>query len=180
MWTRVAIAMLAGGCGQVAGSKQSDAGTGDASLPPDAVAYHGALAATTPQPFGGKPYCDYTITLQQLSLDLVVIPSTSGPGMVESGHAEALNVEANDPKLCPNGTIPVKIARYNFMPASPVSAATALSFTGDPANAPEVTLAVQLSQAGSVYQASLGFHRDDSTIESLNWSVLATVSLAQH
>lgn len=174
--TGLALALLTAACGQVA-NKQPDAGI-DGALPPDAVAYHGALAATTPVAFGGSPYCDYTITLKQLTVDLVVIPAASG-ATVQAGEVEALNVEGNDPTKCTFSPTPENIARYTFAPAAPVAATTAMTFTGAADNAPKVTLTVQLQQAGSLYQANLGFHRTDSA-DVLNWSIVASVALSQH
>ena len=168
----LALALCTVGCGQVA-SHPIDAGPADA---PNTVTYHGTLAATQPVNYGGKPYCNYSLVLQQVSLELVLIPSDTAT-MVVSGHAEALNVESKD-AACTLGVIPTNIARYNFAPAAPVSGATALSFIGDAANQPPATLSVQLMQAGSVYQANLGFRRSDNVDASLVWSVLATVSLS--
>jgi hypothetical protein len=173
------IALLAGvgasACGQVASSTpdaRPPAPDGSAGTPAP-VMYKGTLDQTTPVTFGGSPYCSYTITLKQLELDLAIVP---GSNQVASGSVEDLNVEAIVPP-CPNGAIPAGIARYTFAPAAPASDSAALSFTGDAANDPVASLAVQLSSVGSAYQASLGFHRTDSPVAALNWSVVATISL---
>lgn len=168
----MAIALLTVGCGEVA--RQADAGTDAPHIDP--VAYHGALAQTTPVDFGGSPYCNYTVTLKQLSVDLTVLPQPTGPSLVSAGHIEALNHEET-PMACPNGTIPDNIAKYNFAPSSPASGA--LTFTGDATNNPVVMLSVELEQTGTVYQVKLGFHRDSGVADILNWTVMATVSLSQ-
>jgi hypothetical protein len=169
--TCLAIALLTSACGQVTHSSADAASDTPPAEPP--VTYKGTLTQTQAMPFGGSPYCDYTITLKQLEIELVILPLAN---QVVSGSVDDLNVEAAVPP-CPNGSIPVGIARYTFAPAAPAASNAALTFTGDSANAPNASLSVQLMSAGNVYQANLGFHRTDS-VGTLNWSVLATVPLA--
>src|SRR4029079_3707263 len=105
MWLRcLAIACLAA-CGQVAQQPMPDAGI-DAAI---ATPYAGALSQTTAVMFGGTPYCNYTITLKQIAIDLDILPT----GRPSSGHVQALNVEATD-ATCPNPVFPPTIAHHTL------------------------------------------------------------------
>jgi hypothetical protein len=121
--------------------------------------------------FGGGTFCNYTITLKQLAITLGILPS----GQVVSGHVEDLNVEA---AVAPcTGGIPANIATYTFASAKPTQTGMALTFQGATTNQPHADLVVNLSTAGSAFQAQLGFHRNDQN-PPLDWSVVATLSLS--
>jgi hypothetical protein len=165
------ILLCVSACGEVDRSVM-DAGAGsDSGGTP--TTYKGTLAQTTPVAFGGMPYCNYTMTLKQLDLQLAILPSKQ----IVSGHAEALNVEGAD-TACTQPLIPPSIAKYTFTTAKPSPSGTTLVFTGDTANAPPVTLSVDVVSAGTAFQANLGFHRTDGITASLNWTVIATIPLA--
>jgi hypothetical protein len=100
MWLRcLAIACLAA-CGQVAQQPMPDAGI-DAAI---ATPYAGALSQTTAVMFGGTPYCNYTITLKQIAIDLDILPTELGPrpGAQCRGHRRHVSqpgVPADDREL---------------------------------------------------------------------------------
>jgi hypothetical protein len=176
MRSSLAILLCVSACGEVGRTvldAATDSGGGDGGGGGVPTTYKGTLAQTTAVAFGGAPYCNYTITLKQLDVQLAILPSKQ----IMSGQAQALNVEATE-AACPNGTIPASIAKYTFAPAKPSPSGTTLVFTGAAANAPVVTLSVDVVSAGTAYQANLGFHRTDSPIASLNWTVIVTIPLA--
>jgi hypothetical protein len=122
--------------------------------------------------FGGTPYCNYTITLRQISLEVDVLPGMQ----VTSGRAQALNVEGVLPP-CPHGSIPPTIATYTYQSATPIQGGQQLTFKGAGTNNPGVNLVVDLSSAGAGFQARMAFHRVDQPAP-LDWSVVATLSMS--
>jgi hypothetical protein len=122
--------------------------------------------------FGGAPYCNYTITLKQLEVDLGILAS----GQVSTGRVQALNVEGTDAN-CPYMPIPPTIANYTLQSATPNGNATKLTFQGDPGNVPAASLVVNLSRSGSTYSAMLTFHRVDQPAP-FDWTVNATVAVS--
>lgn len=161
----LAIAVVTSACGTVT------------SEPMDgAVMYKATIDQTPAMPFGGSPYCSYTIVLKQLDVELGILPSSK---QVTTGRVQDLNVEAVVPTTppCEYPAADPTIATYTLTSATPGASGTTLTFQGDPANAPAVSLGAELSSAGSVYQAQLGFQRTDEP-SPLNWSVLVTVTLS--
>lgn len=171
----LAIAAFASACGTVA-SVPMDGAISDGPGSELPVMYKGTMAQTPAMPFGGSPFCSYTITLQQLDVELGILPSSK---QVTTGRIQDLNVEAvvATTPPCPYGPAPPSIANYTLATATPSASGMTLTFQGDPTNAPVVSLGVELSSAGSVYQARLGFLRTD-VMPPLNWSVLVTVPLS--
>lgn len=172
--TRTSLAILlcaSAACGEVNKPASGDAGPGDGGA---ATTYRGALAQTSPVMFGGKSdagnFCNYTITLKDLAIELVISPSKQ----IVSGAVQALNTEATD-ATCTFGTIPVNTAKYSYAPATPVALGTTLSFTGDANNMPPATLMVDVVSVGTAFQANLAFHRADNVQEPLKWTVIASL-----
>src|SRR4051812_35859649 len=141
----LSIAVFASACGAVGGDETP-------------VMYKATMAQTPATPFGGAPYCSYTIVLKQLAVEFGILPSSK---QVATGRVQDLNVEAVVPTTppCPDGPLPPSIAIYTLASATPGASGTTLTFKGDPANAPVVTLGGELTSAGSVYQVRLGFQR---------------------
>jgi hypothetical protein len=166
--TGLVIAVFASACGTVASEPK------DGAVNETPIMYKATMDQTPATPFGGAPYCSYTITLKQLDVELGILPSSK---QVTTGRVQDLNVEAVVPP-CQYGPTPPSIATYTLASATrSMNGGTTLTFQGDPANAPVVSLGGELTSAGSVYQAQLGFQRTDEP-SPLNWSVLVTVTLS--
>lgn len=165
----LALASLAA-CGKVASPPAEDA-----AVPVDAAKatpYRGTLSATQPVTFGGSPFCLYTITLQQLSIDLDVVAS----GQPTSGRVQALNVEGTD-AACPNGVIPPTIANYTLSSSTTGAGGRMLTFEGAASNNPPASLVALLTPTGTQYTAMLTFHRTNQT-PPLDWTVQTTIVLS--
>jgi hypothetical protein len=160
----LALSCLAA-CGQVAKQPGPDAGIDagiDAAM---ATPYTGMLSQTTPVMFGGTPYCNYTITLKQIAIDLDILPN----GRASSGHVQALNVEATD-ATCPNPVFPPTIANYTLSSSSTGASGTTLMFEGATGNAPMASLVGSLTPSGGQYATVLTFPRTDQ-MAPLAWTV---------
>jgi hypothetical protein len=176
------LVLCAAACGSVAGPPPAVDGAvepADAAIdaPPPRM-YRGTLAETAAVGFGGLPYCHYTITLKQLSIEVEILPG----GQVNTGRAQALNVEAvvvSTMPNCPANTpvIPPNIATYTFQSAKPITGGMQLTFKGGSTNNPGVNLVVDLAAAGTGFQARLAFQRFDQPAV-LNWSVVAMLSMS--
>lgn len=170
------IVLCAAACGDVA-SVPNDAASvpKDGSVAGTATTYKGHLEMTPPVPFGGIPFCDYTMTLKQLDVELTIEAS----GAVRSGRVQDLNVEAvvDTTPPCPDGAIPPNIASYTFASAAPGTDGTMLTFVAASTNAPDVDLTATLSSAGAVKTVKLGFQRINVEDDILAWAIAATVTL---
>ena len=184
----LAVAVLAGACGTVsAPSGTVDAGIGDSSSAgdargsdgpgPSAVTWVGQLDKSPTVMFGGPSgqdnFCKYTITLQQLDVQIAILPS----GQVTSGKVQDLNVEAVV-QPCMFNPIPPNIASYQLAGAAPSTGGMTLTFQGAGTNNPLVVLTIELSRAGTSYSARLTFHRNDGQPAVLEWTVTTTIPLA--
>jgi hypothetical protein len=185
LWKFLAVAMLMAACGTVA-STPADGGP-DAvpgavtwrNQPGDvpAVTFGGASA-------GGAMYCNYTITLKQLDVQLTILPS----GQVTSGRVQDLNVEAvvpssppTTPFVCtPTEPPPIapNIAMYQLATAAATAGGLTLTFQGGASNSPPATLVIVLTKVSSLYSAKLTFHRNDGLDPVFEWTITTTVPLA--
>jgi hypothetical protein len=169
----VAVAMLVGACGTVAG-KSTDAGVGEIGGPDAAagpVTWRNQPADLPGVMFGGTAangvtYCKYTITLKQLDVQLTIAPS----GQVTSGHVQDLNLEAAI-QPCSNDPIAPNIATYELATATATTGGTTLTFQGGATNMPPATLTVMLAKVNSLYTANLTFHRNDGLDPVFEWMV---------
>lgn len=137
-----------------------------------ATPYKGTLSATMPVTFGGAPFCLYTITLQQVMVDLDMLPS----GQASAGRIQALNVEGKD-AACPNGVIPPTIANYTLSQSTMGASGTTLTFQGAATNNPPASLVVLLTPTGTQYTAMLTFHRTNQPAP-LDWTVQTMLVLS--
>lgn len=157
----------------------TDAGPTTADGPAQAgtVTYRGTLDATTPVAFGGTStegnFCNYTITLKQLELDLSILPSKQ----ILSGQLQAQQVEATDanctfPPIAPN------LASYQLSSAVPSGDSTMLTFQAGAANMPHCSLVGTLTPTSGGYTAQLTFHRIDISTVALSWTVTTQVAMS--
>lgn len=182
LYRQLAVALCAGACGTVSRAP-SDAAIGDVAGPDatTAVTYAVRIDKGPMVMFGGSGFCMYTIALQQLEVQLAILPT----GQVVSGQVQDLNVEAVIPSTTPvvcavNNpmTIPPNIARYQLTSATPAAAGMTLTFQGSATNAPPATLVADLSGSGAGYSAKLTFQRDDGLATAVEWMVKTTVLLS--
>ncbi|MEZ4363710.1 MAG: hypothetical protein R3B48_26265 [Kofleriaceae bacterium] len=168
------VALLVSGCGNVS-TEKPDAATGpDAPLPAGTKLYRGSLAATQEFDFGGGEYCNYTITLRQIDLEIGINSS----GTVIAGTSQALVVEGiafTDPP-CTFDPIPANVHKFTLASASVIGTGYALTFTGNTMNAPNTNLVLNLQASGASFVASATWHRTDQ-VPPLDWTASAVLSL---
>lgn len=162
-----AVAMAAG-CGQVA-AELPDAGP---DAPPGSTTYRGTLMATSVTPFGGSPYCNYTMTLRDLEAELAL----STTGAIVGGSAQAISVEATVPP-CPNMPIPPRLLKFTFGSATPIGGAIMVVLNGVATNDPKASLTMTVTPSGGALSAVSRWTRTDQPAP-LDWSVTANLNLA--
>lgn len=148
----LAMAILAAGCGSVADAE-------------DVATYRGTLDSSAAVKFGGPPYCEYTITLKQIELELTV--STAGDFI--GGTAQDLAVEAIVPP-CPNPPQPSQIHKFAFRSATPAGTATMVMMDSAASNMPLTSLAITVTPGTGGYNAAARWTRTDQQ-PPLAWSV---------
>jgi hypothetical protein len=170
---RIWLALVLASCSPSSGSQATtDATSVDAPATEASTVYHGTLDQTAPVNFGGGVYCTYSITLTSLAIDVTVRPT----GEVSGASVQNLNVEGIV-GTCPFTPSPPSIAKYTLASAKPIPNGATLELDGDPANAPKVTLTIDMIATGVHQAVTATFHRTDQAAV-LNWSVTAQLTLA--
>lgn len=161
-----------------------DAGTGTTDLTLEAstldaaggeLAFSGTLAATGAVPFGGNyadaSNCTYTVTLKNVTIDLVVqdgqlVASAVHDQMVETTIGVCWYA-AQDPNA------------QTFQLATAVASTSGgfhAEYLGASGNTPKASLVVDLTRDGDGYSASATWHRTDLG-KPFDWTVTGTIGL---
>ena len=146
----------------------ADTGAGD-------LAFHGTLASTATVAFGGSymdaNYCKYSVTLKNVSVDLVVQGGQLVASAVKNQMVEAIvgTCNSNQP------TIPTNLQTFALSTAATSTSggfhAEYLSASG---NQPKESLVVDLVKDGTGYTASATWHRIDLG-KPFDWTVTGTI-----
>lgn len=149
--------------------------------PPGSTAYRGTQATITPVAFGGNGgegmnFCDYTIELRQVEIDLVV----STTGAITGAASQALAVEMitgpGAPNCIPGPATPANIHKFTFRSATPMGNATMVVMDGNVANMPRTNLALTITPTAGAYSAAARWSRP-TTFTNLAWVVSSTLTL---
>lgn len=135
--------------------------------------YAGALATTSSVAFGGGGYCNYEITLRDVSIEIVVLAS----GDVNQAVVRDLAVE-KALAGCPYAPMEPSIQDFAMKSAAVTTTGTHLEFSGAKANRPETSLVVDLVQTSAGYDATATWKRVDQG-PPLGWTVTEKVSLVR-
>jgi hypothetical protein len=172
------LAVLVAACGGIrderadaAAAADASGSTADAALEPSSTTYAGMLDAIPAVPFGGPPYCEYTITLEEVGLEVEVSPS----GQVIGAEAGNLSTEGTLPPC--TDVIPPTVVSYNLATATRTDAGARLMMRGAPGNVPLTTLTIELARAGDGFEAELTWKRTDQP-PPLDWVVTAAMTLS--
>ena len=140
-----------------------------------ATTYKGTLDTTKAVPFGGTPYCAYTITLKDIEIEIAALES----GDVIGAAVKNLAVEGTpqtDPP-CPHQPMAPSMQRFALTTVTKTASGATLAFEGASTNRPETSLVIDLTRVGVTYEASAGWKRSDQT-PPLVWEVRAKLTLA--
>jgi hypothetical protein len=188
------IAVAGGACGRdetregppplATSSLSKDAGPRDAGGAPvpdaaleasaGATTFKGKLDATTPVKFGGDPYCEYTMTFDNVEIEIAMLESGEVIGAQVKNHA----VEVALPP-CPHPPMAPSSQWFSLTTVTPTASGSTLAFEGAKTNQPVTSLVIDLTQVGVTYEASAGWKRTDLG-PPFAWEVRAKVTLVAH
>lgn len=146
-------------------------GPGGDGAAPATTTLSGGVASVPPVTFGGPPFCMYTVTLKQLSLEIDL-----RGGQAVAARTQHLGVEETVPP-CTFEPQPPSISRYTLDSATGSAERLTLTMRGDPANAPTTSLTIELTSVGDAHEATLGWKRIDQG-PPLDWAVIAKLTLS--
>ena len=137
-----------------------------------ATTFVGTLDATPPVPFGGAPYCKYTVTMKNIDIEVSIVPG----GQVIGATVKNTRVEATVPPCTFPPSNPSDQS-FAFTTLTQLPNGDELAFSGArPRTTPATTLTLDITPAGTTYKATAHWHRtDQDTI--LDWTVSSTVTL---
>jgi hypothetical protein len=176
----MALLVAAGGCGSVPEDGTPDAG-GDARPPPGSTVYRATMATLLPVAFGGNGgegmnFCDYSIELRQVELEMVV----STTGAITGGTSQALAVEMitgpGAPNCIPGPATPANIHKFTFKSATTTGTTTKILMDGAIANAPRTNLEITVAPTAGAYSAAARWMRPDPAA-NLAWVVSANLTM---
>lgn len=154
-----------------------DGGTDEVPVKPT-TAYAGTLAATAPVSFGGGGFCNYQVTMKDVSVDLALLDS----GSVDS--ATVKNTAVEKAISCPYAPAPPNNQSFTLQAqAKNTDGSRHLVFTGAKTNGYGTVLTADLAAAAGdagagAYTITLTWKRTDQKAP-LAWTVTAKVPLAR-
>ena len=162
-----------------------DGGTGSTDLTLEAsladtgageLAFHGTLAATATVTFGGSyadvSYCKYTVTLKNVSIDLVVQGNTLVASTVKDRMVETV-VGSCGSTAQPDNAQVFALSKEATATSSGGFHAEYLDASG---NRPQESLVIDLTKTADGYSASATWHRTD-IFHPFDWTVTGTIAL---
>lgn len=140
---------------------------------PTSTTYTGSLAATSTVPFGGSGYCNYEMTLRDVTMEIEVLAN----GDVGQAIVRDLAVE-KALTGCPYPPMDPSIQEFSVKSSAVTTTGTRIEFVGAKDNHPETSLVVDLVQAGAGYEATPTWKRTDQG-PPLSWTVSAKMNLVR-
>ncbi len=137
-----------------------------------AKTYAGSLAASESVAFGGGGYCNYKMTLKDISVEMVVLDT----GDVADAVVRDLAVE--EAVSCPYAPMEPSIQDFALKSSTTTTSGVRVELNGAKSNRPETSLVVDLLAQGSGYQATMTWKRTDQG-PPLSWTVTAKIPLAR-
>ncbi|HEY8073163.1 MAG TPA: hypothetical protein VIF62_03620 [Labilithrix sp.] len=147
-----------------------DAGT--ASVGTESM-YEGTLAATSAVPFGGSPYCKYSVTLKTVLIDA----KFKDDGSFESVTVHDVMNEAVVGS-CPYTAQPASNQTFTSSGATLAAGNYTVAFTGGKDNRPATKLVVDLVKSDAGWTANATWTRTDQPAP-LGWTVKASLPLGK-
>ena len=178
--TALALVMLAAACsapppdGHVQ-EMQPDASVPTADAPPGMVMgyqrFIGTLQSTASVPFGGAPYCNYKVVLQNVLVDITLDPTGRLTWMnVDDTMVEAVVGSCPYPAQQPSAQV------FEYQSSAPLTAGNdgtySPTLTGLSTNRPATALTVKVATVSpTALNTSATWHRTDQ-VAQLNWTVM--------
>jgi hypothetical protein len=155
-------------------AQQDPSTTTPADPPKTTSTFTGTLAATTAVPFGGTPYCKYSVTLKTVSISITKVDGGDITAAEVKDQVNETAIMCQYPPMKPADQVfTLKTA------TSTTDGGAHLEFNGAGTNEPKTDLIVDLAVKDAGYTATAKWHRTDQGAP-LAWTVNATVPLAKN
>jgi hypothetical protein len=135
--------------------------------------YKGTLATTKTVKFGGSPYCEYTITIKEIAIEILQLED----GTIGLARVRNVAVETSVPP-CPHPPMDPSNHDYALSSATKTASGITVKFVGAGSNRPNTSLVIDLAQKGDGFDAAAQWKRIDQKAP-LDWLVSATIPLAR-
>jgi hypothetical protein len=135
--------------------------------------YKGTLATTKTVKFGGSPYCEYTITIKEIGIEILQLED----GRIALARVRNVAVETSVPP-CPHPPMDPSNHDYALASATKTASGITVKFVGAASNRPNTSLVIDLVQKGDGFDAAAEWKRIDQKAP-LDWLVTATIPLAR-
>lgn len=135
--------------------------------------FKGSLATTKTVRFGGDPYCEYTMTIKQIEIEILFLEN----GEVGLARVRNQAVETSVPP-CPHPPMDPSSHDYALKGATKTATGVSITLVGATSNRPDTSLVLDLVTKGDGFDAAATWKRLDQKAP-LDWVVNATVPLAQ-
>jgi hypothetical protein len=134
--------------------------------------FTGTVASAGTTPFGGPPYCFYSITLTNITSTLTLDGTSATEGQV------TLQATENALAGCPYRPYPPHTHTYTLISGAVTGASVAVQYQPSSANAPRASLTFTgtLSADNRTLTGTLTWHRTDEP-SPLDWTVSTPVSM---
>ena len=141
-----------------------------------ATTYKGTLDSTPAVKFGGKSgntvYCEYTLTLEDIEIEIAALES----GDVIGATVKDLAVDAIVPP-CPHAPMAPSMQRFALTTVTKTASGATLAFEGAASNQPKTSLVIDITRSGAVaFVAAARWKRIDLG-PPFDWEVKAKVTL---
>ena len=140
---------------------------------PGAYTYRAEVTETPPVKFGGDPFCEYTITLKDIVLEVAALDSGEVVSATEQHDAVEKTVTS-----CSQPTIPINRHSYTLLRTKPDAGSTELEFSAGSSNKPKTSLVVELARSADGFVATATWKRIDIG-PPLDWQVKLTMTLTR-
>lgn len=138
---------------------------------PTATTYLGTVAETPPVTFGGDPYCEYTIALKDIRIEVTALDTGEVLGAVVKNSVFETSVPP-----CPHAPMDPADQSFALTTATPTALGVSLAFEGAGTNRPRTALAIDLVKVDGGWEASGAWKRTDQP-PPLDWEVKAKTQL---
>lgn len=141
----------------------------------DTTSYVGELDASAAVKFGGDyadaSHCNYTVTLEDIRVELVTANGDLAASTVRDTMVEATVGS------CPYAPQPASAQSYALSAATTTDRGFHAEYLAASGNQPKGTLVVDLTKSGAGFAAAATWHRTDIG-KPFDWTVTATVAVA--
>jgi hypothetical protein len=146
-------------------------------LPPDSSnndgRWVGLLRSTSTVNFGGSGYCNYSMRMEDVRMQLTVDSS----GGVLNVNIAATAIEESP--QCQQRPIPRNVHSYDYTTTAATGARGPLTLSGSQTNEPHAKATIEVTLDGTTPHATIRWQREDTTDPLLAWVINESIPLTR-